>query len=112
MQFFTQQTKKVSLQHSMNDVKDFTEVINSTEDKAIIKPNPSKIIQVFNFFQQNLDADKIDYHALMNNLTLIGIDLNQEDDEQLIFDTINSLSEPLTTGELLKNYFFKEESRE
>ena len=112
MQFFAQQSKKVSLQHSMNDIKDFTEVIYNTEDKEIFKPHPSKIIQVYNFFQRNLDVDKVDYHALMSNLTLIGIDLNQEDDEQLIFDTINSLSEPLTTGELLKNYFFKEESKE
>lgn len=112
IQFFTQQTKKISLQHSMNDIKDFTEIINKSEDEAITKSNPSKLIQVYNFFQRNLDATKIDYHALMNNLTLIGIDLNQEDDEQLIFDTINSLSEPLTTGELLKNYFFKEESKE
>ena len=112
MQFFVQQTKNISIQHSMNDREDFTEVINNTKDEMIYKTNPSKIIQVYNYFQQNLDVTKLDYHTLMNNLTLIGIDLNQEDDEQLIFDTINSLSEPLTTGELLKNYFFKEDSKE
>lgn len=111
MHFFTQQTKEISLQHSMNDIKDFIEVINNKKNEIINKSNPSKIIQVYNYFQQYLDATRIDYHVLMKNLTLIGIDLNQEDDEQLIFDTINSLSEPLTTGELLKNYFFKEESK-
>jgi hypothetical protein len=36
----------------------------------------------------------------------VGIDLAVEEDEQQIFDTINSLGVRLTTAELLKNYFF------
>lgn len=36
----------------------------------------------------------------------VGIDLGIEEDEQQIFDTINSLGVRLTTAELLKNYFF------
>jgi uncharacterized protein with ParB-like and HNH nuclease domain len=36
----------------------------------------------------------------------IGIDLDENEDEQQIFDTINSLGVKLTTAELLKNYFF------
>ena len=36
----------------------------------------------------------------------VGVDLSHEDDEQQIFDTINSLGVKLTTAELLKNYFF------
>ena len=36
----------------------------------------------------------------------VGIDLGVEEDEQQIFDTINSLGVRLTTAELLKNYFF------
>lgn len=36
----------------------------------------------------------------------VYITLSEEDDEQQIFDTINSLGVDLTTGELLKNYFF------
>lgn len=110
--FFVYANGKVALEHSINDVADFTKVMNLTKDESIEDTNPSKIIQAFNYFQRNIKVDSIDYHALISSLTLIGIDLNQEDDEQMIFDTINSLSEPLTTGELLKNYFFKENSRE
>jgi hypothetical protein len=36
----------------------------------------------------------------------VGIDLSVDEDEQQIFDTINSLGVRLTTAELLKNYFF------
>jgi len=36
----------------------------------------------------------------------VGIDLGIDEDEQQIFDTINSLSVRLTTAELLKNHFF------
>jgi uncharacterized protein with ParB-like and HNH nuclease domain len=36
----------------------------------------------------------------------VGIDLGIDEDEQQIFDTINSLGVRLTTAELLKNYFF------
>ena len=37
---------------------------------------------------------------------MVSIDLNNDEDEQQIFDTINSLGVRLTTGELLKNYFY------
>lgn len=36
----------------------------------------------------------------------MGIDVEQNEDEQQIFDTINSLGVRLTTAELLKNYLF------
>jgi len=34
--------------------------------------------------------------------------LSSDDDEQVIFDTINSLGVKLTTAELLKNHIFQE----
>ncbi len=39
-------------------------------------------------------------------LNFVVIKLDESDDEQQIFDTINSLGVKLTTGELLKNYLF------
>lgn len=110
--FYIPLNEQVALQHSINDADAFEEVMKLEIDEPIIKKRPSKIIQAYNYFHENLDVNQVDFHTLISNLTMIGIDLNQEDDEQMIFDTINSLSEPLTTGELLKNYFFKEEARE
>src|ERR1039458_7129516 len=45
---------------------------------------------------------------ILNNVPVISMLLSANDDEQEIFDTINSLGVKLTTGELLKNYIFKE----
>lgn len=110
--FYIPLNNQVALKHSINDAVDFKAIMDLSADEPVIKEKPSKMIQAYNYFHDKLNVDLIDFHTLISNLTLIGIDLNQDDDEQMIFDTINSLSEPLTTGELLKNYFFKEDARE
>lgn len=43
----------------------------------------------------------------MGNVIFVGIDLYHQEDEQQIFDTINSLGVSLTTAELMKNFLFK-----
>ena len=44
------------------------------------------------------------------NTQFVRIDLTADEDEQQIFDTINSLGVSLTTSELLKNYFFNRDT--
>lgn len=110
--FIIRRSDIVSLRHSINDKRDFDKIMSLTEDKPINVEKPSRIVQAYNYFQSVMKVEDLDYSVLMNNLLLICLDLNDEDDEQKIFDTINSLGEPLTTGELLKNYFFKEDTRE
>lgn len=70
-----------------------------------------KILGAYNFFNENLTEDdlsnSIDFFNILDNILFVGIDLGYEEDEQQIFDTINSLGVRLTTAELLKNYFFK-----
>jgi len=61
---------------------------------------------LYNYFKDNIDIDKVDRQSILNNIMFVGIDLAHEEDEQQIFDTINSLGVRLTTAELLKNYFF------
>ena len=48
--------------------------------------------------------------AIIMNTQFVQIDLDADEDEQQIFDTINSLGVNLTTSELLKNYFFSRET--
>lgn len=104
--------KTCALVHSLTDRKDFERIINLTEDIAIETSNSSHVLQAYNYFQQNIDIDKVDIYSLMENISFIDIELHQEDDEQAIFDTINSLGVRLTTSELLKNYFFTESTVE
>lgn len=107
-------TKKCALVHSMNDRKDFEQVVSLTEDKPIEieKVGNSSILQAYNYFQENIDVDKVDIDELLSHIIFIDIELHPNDDEQAIFDTINSLGVRLTTPELLKNYFFTESTFE
>lgn len=43
-----------------------------------------------------------------NHVYLVRITVEEQENEQQIFDTINSLGQDLTTGELLKNYLFND----
>ena len=47
-----------------------------------------------------------------SKVKFVVISLSENDDEQQIFDTINSLGVPLTTGELMKNFLYGEADEE
>lgn len=107
-------TKKrlIAIRHSINDRKDFEDIVSIQDDVPYSPDVPSNIIRAYNYFQKNINPDKIDVDILLNHVIFIGISLQQGEDEQIIFDTINSIGVRLTTGELLKNYFFTESTRE
>ena len=54
-------------------------------------------------------VDRLDilYHTLVDSLHVVGIDLDQEDDAQEIFETLNYLGAPLSPSDLVKNYLFR-----
>lgn len=105
-------TRKCALVHSLNDRKDFEKVVSLKEDQPIEDVGNSNILQAYNYFQKNIDVNKVDFDELLSHLIFIAIELHPSDDEQAIFDTINSLGVRLTTAELLKNYFFTESTVE
>ena len=104
-------TKSLALIHSLNDRTDFEKILALEEDIPLEDAH-SNILNCYNFFQENINVDKLDIDTLMAHIVFIAIELQQQDDEQVIFDTINSLGVRLTTAELLKNYFFTEAHRE
>lgn len=75
-------------------------------DKLEELSGDDRITQAYRYFVQNVDPNKLDFDVICYKVLFVGIDLDQDDDEQQIFDTINSLGVTLTTAELLKNYFF------
>lgn len=105
-------TRQLAIRHSINDRKDFEAIIALDKDEPYSSSLPSNIIKAYNYFHENIDPEKIDIDVLLNHVIFIGISLQYTEDEQVIFDTINSLGVRLTTGELLKNYFFTESTRE
>lgn len=105
-------TRLLAICHSINDRKDFKAIMRLEEDCQYSSETRSNIINCYNYFQKNINPNKLDIDVLLNHVIFIGISLQQGEDEQVIFDTINSLGVRLTTGELLKNYFFTESTRE
>ena len=49
--------------------------------------------------------------ALKNALQVVVIDLGRDDDAQVIFETLNSLGEPLLPADLLRNFIFLRAAR-
>ncbi|GHV73833.1 hypothetical protein AGMMS49940_11350 [Spirochaetia bacterium] len=97
-------TEQIAIKHNHNDEESFNKILNLTTLDNINTEN--KISAAYNFFKNNLDESIINYQTLLDNLQFVVIDLLLDEDEQKIFDTINSLGVKLTTAELLKNYFF------
>ena len=58
-------------------------------------------------------ADRLDecFQALKNALQIVEIDLEQDDDAQVIFETLNARGEPLLPADLLRNYIFLRAAR-
>lgn len=51
------------------------------------------------------------FQALKNVLKVVVIDLEQDDDAQVIFETLNARGEPLLPADLLRNYIFLRATR-
>ena len=99
---------EIILKHNSMDCEIFNAII---EDKVTpeLKRKYSKnnVLKAYNFFLEHADVLKeLDDYSIFNNVQFVGIDLDYNDDEQQIFDTINSLGVRLTTAELLKNYLY------
>lgn len=111
--------KEISIHHNHIDKADFNKIVNLTSlENLCVDANgkeieaKSKIIGLYNYFYKNLDSDKISSDKIKNNLRFVVIDLDPDENEQQIFDTINSLGVRLTTSELLKNYLFDEHNED
>lgn len=51
------------------------------------------------------------FQALRNALQVVAIDLEQDDDAQVIFETLNARGEPLLPADLLRNFIFLRAAR-
>lgn len=108
------------LKQSHSNLEDFENIISLTSPEDLKETNKSsQINKAYTYFRlrlrdifinkENKNANGkriIDYDTIFMLLNFVVIKLDESDDEQQIFDTINSLGVKLTTGELLKNYLF------
>ena len=94
----------ISLEHNHNDINNYNEILNLQTEEDINKTN--NISRAYTYFKNNIKTEKLNFQKILSNVMFVVIDLGIDEDEQQIFDTINSLGVRLTTAELLKNHFF------
>lgn len=105
---FRLRDNSLSLIHGKNDAKAFELVMKQEKAEVISNFEPeSQIISAYNFFVKQIKADKLNVNVINQKIQFVYIELDENEDEQQVFDTINSLGVRLTTSELLKNYFFQ-----
>lgn len=111
---FILETGDVALMHGKADADAFLEAMNATDPAEIgLDGRPrSQVLKAFNWFMRNVNPEKVSRDEIKKWVQFVCIDLGSDEDEQQIFDTINSLGVQLTTAELLKNYLFSRDNEQ
>ena len=107
----------LKLQHSHIDTLAYKKVIETSDllhSLDSINKDSSKILRCYKFFIQYLrEFDEKILEQLfnqlldVNNKILVVIDLYDQDNEQAIFDTINSAGVRLSSADIIKNSLFQ-----
>lgn len=105
--------KFIRVEHSKND-KAYFESIMFDRDLKTLANQDHKLLKCYRYFLNKLENhsdEQLDNlkTIILSNVPVISMLLEVNDDEQEIFDTINSLGVRLTTGELLKNFIFQDD---
>ncbi|MCP4805947.1 MAG: DUF262 domain-containing protein [Proteobacteria bacterium] len=105
--FFTY-TDRLCLQHNHRDIAIFDAIATGGLTPELRERYPkSRVLKAYDHFHHNAARlSAIDPLTLLSQVYFVGIDVGHDEDEQQIFDTINSLGVSLTTAELLKNHLF------
>lgn len=106
-------TQEPVIEHSREDRAMFVDVMHKETIHTMANPHESNIIKAYNYFAERLLQRRDEREYLRNLISTINarirfvvITLTTTDDEQQIFDTINSLGVPLTTCDLVKNFLY------
>ena len=114
---YTSSEYKIKIECSRVDADAYEEIINPNNlplDLASINDKRHKILRCYKYFYENLkDENEEKRRGIFNkilsteNKMLVVIDIDQNDDEQAIFDTLNTAGVRLSTAEIIKNALFQ-----
>lgn len=96
------------------DKNDYDYLLGSSIDIEKLNSMMSKIAQCYKFFMDYFaslseqDLKSFTSKILSKGKYVIAITLDQNDDEQEIFDTVNSLGKRLTNSDIVKNYLYQQ----
>lgn len=99
---------EVILKHNQMDREIFDAIMQDNISPELEKKyRNNNVLNAYKFFMDNKKTlQTIDVLTVLTNAQFVGIELTENEDEQQIFDTINSLGVRLTTAELLKNHLY------
>ena len=95
------------------DQKSFNFIMNVSSRPQLDKINPESSIECaylyfYTYFSKNKDQIKATTSRILSdNKCIIKITLTANDDEQKIFDSVNSMGKTLSNADIIKNYIFQ-----
>lgn len=98
----------IPIVHNHLNQESFNRILE-LENLEKLEPNGDRIIEAYEWFRKKVNPEALNLNRVLSHVQFVGIDLSVDEDEQLIFDTINSLGIKLTSAELLKNYLYRRE---
>jgi len=116
---YTSTNYEIKIEHSQVDANAYQRVIQANIDNNLppepVNENSHKILQCYHYFLKELqnkfkDEIKDLFNRILNenNKMLVVIDLVEgSDDEQAIFDTLNTAGVRLSPAEIIKNALFQ-----
>ena len=110
----TQGKEYLRLTHSKLDAPYYQKVMKVLKEDEQVEKADHQMVRAYYYFKDTFSEftdEQRDIYSkvLLHKLPVIAMFLAENDDEQEIFDTINSLGVRLTISELLKNYIFRDD---
>jgi len=106
--FFTNDRRFHIMDHNYNDRAVFNDIVFGRLEGKSKAASDNNIERLYYWCteKQNARIKKLNAQAILRNVYFAVMDLQSGEDEQEIFDTINSIGVQLTTADLLKNELF------
>ena len=103
----SEKNKRIRLKPNKHDKEFFDELF--TQDDENIKKVDSNILSNYIFFQSKIKSSDFSPEKIFGlfkrlKIVLIHLDRKEDDDPQLIFESLNSTGVDLTSGDLIRNY--------
>ena len=108
--------EEIRIEHSLVDSESYRKVIKESEtiDLSQIIEKSHRILKCYKFFREIFKnmSEEVKKKLLnkildADNKMLVVIDLEERDDEQSIFDTLNTAGVRLTSAEIVKTLYLK-----
>lgn len=101
--------KKPKIQHSKLDKESFDEVLGAMDISSIDPSKKDRIVECYRYFSgkiEELEEYKKFLNFILKSKLWVTINLSEGEDEQKIFDSINTAGLKLTATDIIKNAIF------